>query len=131
MKEQNPERRRYIRVGASILASYIVLDIHKKRKKLAAKDISGCGIRSFIKERLKPGTLLEVTLKLLKENKKIILKARVVWLNPSPAGKKYSYEAGLEFINIDFAQRTRLSNYLQYLDREELLKDFFNSLESS
>ena len=125
MKEHNPERRHYIRVGTSILASYIVLDIYKKRNKLAAKVISGGGVTGLIKERLNPGTLLEVTLELPKENKKIVLKARVVWISPNRAGKKYSYKAGLEFINIDFAQRTRLSNYLQYLDREELFKDFF------
>jgi len=125
MKEQNPERRRYIRVGTSMLVSYIVLDKHKEKKKLTSKDISGGGIKLFIKEQLKPGTLLEVILELLKENKKIILEARVVWINPSCAGKKHFYEVGLEFINIDFAQRTRLSNYVQYLNREELLKDFF------
>ena len=125
MQEQNPEKRHHIRVGTSILASYIVLEVYRKGKKLTSQDISGGGVRILIEERLKPGALLEVTLRLLKEDKKIILKARIVWIKPGQTDKKYSYEAGLEFINIDFAQRTRLSNYLQYLNREELLKDFF------
>lgn len=124
MKEKSPERRHYIRVGTLMVLSYNVLGIHKEEKKLASKNISGGGIKLSIKERLKVGTLLEVKLELLKENKKITFKAEVVWVNPNHNNKEYPYEVGLQFININFAQRTQLSNYVQYLDRNELLKDF-------
>jgi len=124
MKEKSPERRHYIRVGTLMVLSYNVLGIHKEEKKLASKNISGGGIKLSIKERLKVGALLEVKLGLLKENKTIIFKAKVVWVNPNHDNKEYPYEVGLKFININFAQRTQLSNYVQYLDRNELLKDF-------
>lgn len=123
MKKQNPEKRHYIRVGASILVNYKVLDENKGEEGLTAENVSGSGMRIPVKKKLKLGTLLEVKLKFLNENKATALKAKVIWINRNRRSKKYPYEAGLEFVSIDFAQRTKLSNYVQYLDREELLKD--------
>ncbi len=123
MKKQNPEKRHYIRVETSILVNYKVLDASKGEEGLTAENVSGSGIKIPVKKKLKLGTLLEVKLKFLNENKATALRAKVIWINHSRSDKKYPYEAGLEFINIDFAQRTKLSNYFQYLDREELLKD--------
>ena len=121
MKKQNPEKRHYIRVGASISASYKMLDTSKEEMDLVAGNISGSGIKIPVEKKLKLGTLLEIKLNFLNENKKITLKAKVIWVNPDRDSKKYPYKAGLEFVNINFAQRTMLSNYAQYLNRKELL----------
>lgn len=124
MKNKNPEKRHYVRVGASVLTSYKIINASKeKESEIAAKNISGDGIKIPSKKRLEPGTLLEITLNFLNENKTITLKAKVIWINSNNNNKKYPYEIGLKFVNISSAQRTELSNYVQYLDREGLLKN--------
>ena len=125
MKQTGPERRRYIRVGLSLLVGYTVIDVPQEHKELITKDISGGGMKLPLKEKLGVGTLLKVQLELLKEKKRILLEAKVVWVKPTPDDKEYPYEAGIEFINIGFAKRSMISNCVQYLNREELLKEFF------
>ena len=123
MKKRNPERRHYVRVGTSILVSYKVIGGEKKAKGITAKNISGSGIKIPAKKKLKLGVLLGMKLNFLNENKTITLKTKVIRVNPNRSSKKYPYEIGLEFIDIDLTQRTKLSNCVQYLDRERLLED--------
>ena len=125
MKHEGLDKRRYIRIGTSLLVSYTVLDAQGEHKELITKDVSGGGIRLPLKERLSVGTMLKVQLELLKEKKRISLEAKVIWIKPTLDDKEYSYEAGLEFINLDLAQRAMISNCVQYLNRGELLKWFF------
>ncbi len=125
MKQTGPERRRYIRVGISLLVSYNVVDAPHEHKELIAKNISGGGMRLPLKEKLTVGTLLELQLGLLKEKERIQLEAKVIWVKPTPDDRQYPYEAGIEFINIDFVKRNMISNCIQYLNRAELLKEFF------
>lgn len=119
------ERRKYIRVGKSLLVSYTVIDAAEGYRETVTRNISGGGIRLPLKEKLAIGTLLKLELELLKEKKRIQLEAKVIWIRPNPEDKGFPYEAGIEFINIGFAERTMLSNCVQYLDRDRLLKEFF------
>ena len=120
MEQTNPERRKYFRVALPLLISYTVVDTPLEHKGFSSKDISGGGMRLPLKEKLAPGTLLEVQLDLLKDEKKILLKARIIWVKPVPDDVDYSYEAGIEFINIDVSERIMISNCVLY--RAELLK---------
>ena len=120
MEQKNPERRRYFRVALPLLISYTVVDTSMGHKGFSSKDISGGGMRIPLKEKLAPGTLLEVQLDLLKDEKKILLKAKVIWVNAVSDDVDYPYEAGIEFINIDVSERIMISNCVLY--RAELLK---------
>lgn len=122
MEQNKSERRRHGRVGQLLCVSYAVINRRQKNRELIVKNISGGGMKIPLKENLIVGTLLEVQLELLKEKKKILLKAKIVWIKPASSGKKYLYEAGVEFINVDSAERTMISNCVQYLNRDELLK---------
>ena len=124
MEYTGPERRSHIRVGVLLELSYTLVDADQEHKELAARDISGGGMRIPVREKLAIGALLKVQLELLKEKKRIQLEAKVVWIKSTSDDKEYPYEAGIEFINIDFAERTMISNCVQYLNRAELLKEF-------
>ncbi len=124
MEQNNSERRKYVRVGVSLLISYIVIDGSQESKESITENISGGGMMIPLKEKLAVGTYLKLQLDLLKKRKKIQLEAKVVWLRPIPDEQGYTYKAGIEFINLNFAKRNVISNYVQYLDREQLLKGF-------
>lgn len=124
MVHKGPERRGYIRVSESLSVSYTPVDATQRQYKSVAKSISGGGIKLPLKEELAVGTLLSLKLELLKAKKKIQFEARIVWVRPNPKDRNFPYEGGLEFINISSAERTMLSNYVQYLNRAELLKEF-------
>ncbi len=111
-------------MGESLLISYAVIDAAQKHWKSITKNISGGGIKLPLKEELAVGSLLKVELELLKEKKRIRLEAKVIWVKPNPEDKNFPYEAGIEFVNIGFAERTMISNCVQYLNRAELLKKF-------
>jgi len=98
---------------------YTVVGGAQEHKELITKDISGGGLRLSLEEKLEVGTLLKVELELLKEKKKVQLDAKVIWVEPAPDYMECSYEAGIEFINIDFAERTMINNYLLYRTRME------------
>ncbi len=125
MVYRGAERRRYVRVNKSLLVTYIPIDAARKPSQSVIKNISGGGIKLPLKEELAAGALLRLELELLKEEKRLQLEARVVWVRPNPENRKFPYEGGIEFINITQAERTMLSNCAQYLNRAELLKEFF------
>jgi len=120
-EHKGPDRRKYFRVALPLLVSYTVVDAPQEIKELYPKDISGSGMRIPLKENLGVGTLLKVELDLLKDEKKIQLDAKVIWASPVPDDRQYPYEAGIEFINVDLADRIMISNCVLY--RAELLKE--------
>ena len=124
MKYQGPERRAHIRIGKSLVVTYAVIDVEEAFE-ASLSNVSGGGMRLPLKNKLVPGTRLKIKLELLKEKKRIQLEGRVIWVRPSREDNNFPYEAGVEFINIDFAKRTMLSNFIQYLNRERLLREFF------
>jgi c-di-GMP-binding flagellar brake protein YcgR len=118
---KGPDRRKYFRVALPLLVSYTVVDVPQETKELYAKDISGSGMRIPLNDNLAVGTLLKVELDLLKEERKIQLDAKVIWVSPVPDDRQYPYEAGIEFINVDLVDRIMISNCVLY--RAELLKE--------
>jgi len=125
MSDNSAERREYIRVGRSLLLAYKVLDTPDGREESVTQDISGGGIKAPFKEKPMVGTLLELEFELLKEKKKLKLKGKIVWVKSYPKDTNYPYEVGIEFIDITSAAQTMLSNYIQYLNRYDLLKGHF------
>lgn len=77
------------------------------------------------KEEPKVGDILELSIELLKEKKRMLLEAKVIWVKANPDDKSHPYQAGLEFTNIGLREKSMLSNYLQYLNRYALLREYF------
>jgi c-di-GMP-binding flagellar brake protein YcgR len=122
MKEKDQERRDYIRVGRSLLLSYKVIDAPDGHEQSFTRDISGAGMKIPFKEKPMVGTLLEIELDFIKEKKKIKFKGKVVRVKSVADERSYPYEAGIAFIDITPEKRTMLSNYVQYLNRHQLLR---------
>ena len=80
-------------------------------------------MRLPLEEELPVGTLLKVTFELLMGQDKVELNAKVIWLNHIPADPIYPYEAGIEFVDVDIAERIKISNCVLY--KAELLKEFY------
>ena len=121
MEHTGPERRKYFRAILPLRVSYTIVDVPQEQKEIYTKDISGAGIRLPLERELAAGTLLKVQLDLLKDEKKIELNARVIWVSPVPDDRDYPYEAGIEFIDVGVADRIMISNCVLY--RTELLKE--------
>lgn len=122
-----PERRRYVRINESLLLSYAPIDASHEPVHTSAKNISGGGLKIPLKDKFVVGTFLKLELELLKEKKKRNLQAKVVWIRPNSEKDKeeFPYEGGIEFVNLDPEERNMLGNYFQYLNRTELLREFF------
>lgn len=123
MNSQSDDRRKYVRVGGSLLIKYKVLDVHEIYEESVTHDISGGGMKVPFKERPQAGSILELELELLKEHKKMTLKGKVVWIKSQPKNTGYPFEAGIKILDIGSDVRSKLSNYVQYLSRHELLRE--------
>ncbi|MBN3039478.1 MAG: PilZ domain-containing protein [Candidatus Omnitrophica bacterium] len=119
------ERRKFVRVGESLLLSYRTLSAQEAHQESFSNDISGGGVKMPFKEEPKVGDILELSIELLKEKKRMLLEAKVIWVKANPDDKSHPYQAGLEFTNIGLREKSMLSNYLQYLNRYALLREYF------
>ena len=129
--QESAERRKYFRADLPLKVNYTVIDAPVGYKQISIKDIGAGGMRLPFKEELAPGTLLDIQLELTKEQKSISLKARVIWVRPIIDNRDYPYEAGLEFIDLDFAKRNMINNYIMYLDKEEFRKEYETFLKDN
>ena len=114
MEYEGPERRKNIRVGLGILVSYAVVDDPQKQNSTSAEDISDCGMKLPIREKLGVGARLKLQIELVKDKKTAELEAKVIWVKPTHASREFPFEAGLEFINLDLATRALISNCIYY-----------------
>ena len=126
MKYKGPERRAYARI---LKAFSLECKFLKKgpRYALTTKNVSGGGLKLPFKRKLKSNTRLKLELSLSGTTKKIILDGRVIWAKANPRNKELPYILGIRFININLDNQTMLSNYLQYLDRNKILKESKNA----
>ncbi len=123
MNNESANRRKYIRVGSTLLIKYRVLDSKDFHEESVTHNISGGGVKIPFKEKPQAGAILELELELLKEQKKIALKGKIVWIKSQPKNTGYPYEVGVEILDIASNVRTKLSNYVQYLSRHDLLRE--------
>lgn len=116
------DRRRYVRVGRTLKLGYKVIHSVGKYERSVSKDISGGGIKIPFKEKPMEGSTLDLELELTQESKKFKFHGKVIWVKTQAQDKDYPYIAGIEFLNVSTAVQTMLSNYMQYLNRRELIK---------
>lgn len=108
------EKRKYERVSDGAKVVYKVMGV-KGEYPTPALDMGGGGLRLPLQEKIKPGTLLELTISLPGDKEPFFGLARVVWQSPAASrnkdGKDY-YETGIEFIKIGLENRKRIVRYV-------------------
>ena len=107
--EASLDRRRYPRIKAHIIYRPAGLALFHHWR--SAVDVSAGGMRAVSDEKIRVGRRLEMEL-LLGGGSTIRCWARVVWLDELPAGSPSRYEVGMQFIDVEDANRARLAAIL-------------------
>jgi len=114
------ERTKYRRVSFPIKLIYKVMGI-KGEVPLKSIDIGGGGMKIYLKESIKVGTLIELGMNLPKNGDLFFALGRVAWqaktAKKDMAGKEL-YETGIEFIKLDVIHRTKMIGLVHELLKE-------------
>ncbi len=97
------ERRKFIRLDATIDVKYKILKIGKKGAALT-KNISGEGIRLSVSEEIPTASILLIEMKIPVYPESITAKGIVVWSKKT--------EIGVKFIKINTIDKTRIFKYV-------------------
>ena len=97
------ERRKFIRLDATIDVKYKILKMGKKGEAVS-KNISGEGIRLSVNEEIPPASILLLEMKIPVYPESIIAKGIVIWSKKS--------EIGVKFIKINPINKTRIFKYI-------------------
>lgn len=111
------ERRKYIRLGASVKIKYTILSSGSTSLETYSKDLSLGGIRIEIREQIQPKTMLELEMMLPNEEEWLKTKGEVVWQEQVIKKGKVLSETGIKFLEMDIKDRIKLNQYLLSLVR--------------
>ena len=109
------ERRRYYRLKDGVTLNYKLTGVVVNSPGVNAQDVGGGGVRVHVFERIKPGTSIEVSLRLPDEKESLWALARVAWQTPEPAKDKLGkscYETGVEFLKMNLKDRLQVIHYV-------------------
>ncbi len=120
MKPQNykgPERRNYIRLEADYAVNYVKLSNDLKPigdivEDAYSKDISGAGLKFIAHEEIKPGSFIEVHVKIPTANKDITAIGKVLRSEPE---RKKSFAIAMSFAWITKNDRELVDDYVKRL----------------
>jgi c-di-GMP-binding flagellar brake protein YcgR len=104
------ERRHLVRVGKMAEINYSIADAYLKSG-TRSKNISSEGMCLPMIQRLEPGTVLDIEIKLAQDKQPIRAVAQVVWLNPRD-DHRYPFEAGVKFIEINETEKAKIKEVL-------------------
>jgi c-di-GMP-binding flagellar brake protein YcgR len=99
------ERRKFRRVSAAIKIVCKVMGI-KGENTLKTMDISGGGLKVYLKEKVSIGTQVELGLMMPPEEQVFFALGRVAW--QFNARSAYGYQTGVEFVRMDIGQKMKL-----------------------
>jgi c-di-GMP-binding flagellar brake protein YcgR len=108
------EKRKYRRVKFGIEFIYKVMGV-KGEATLTSVDLGGRGMRLYLDRKMDAGVLVELGLRLPGDKQIFFSLGKVAWQNKAPetvGEKKGRYLTGLEFMNLDIANRTRLIRFV-------------------
>ena len=96
------ERRKYIRLGELVKIDYKIIGLETNQPGCLADNICGGGIRLALKERLSPGTKLDLKIQLPNEKELVRATGEIIWLDvKKPGTKGFPFLAGIKFTEID------------------------------
>lgn len=110
------EKRKFRRVKEDVKVTYKVMG-KKGEYDLPALEISGGGLRLLLKEKLAPGTLLELGLNLPGDPETLFVLAKVAWQSEAPSsvgesGKPKAYDSGIQFVKAGVINRRKIVKYV-------------------
>ncbi len=111
---QMDERRQTIRISDSFKITYKVISPPDGWGNAVSMNISKGGIAFPVNQRLLPGIVIELQIKLLENTSPIEATGEVVWVkeNPEKENQEFPYIIGIKFINIDLRERDRIYSYI-------------------
>lgn len=111
------ERRKYIRMDASIKFTYKIKGDKGWPKKTVTKNISHGGIRGLVDKKIKKGDELELNIDIPNLKKPIYAITKVIWTADKKADK---IDAGIKFEEIDTEMKNKFLEYMCELMFSEL-----------
>jgi c-di-GMP-binding flagellar brake protein YcgR len=106
------ERRKYVRLGASVKIRYTILPSGSTAPETYSKDLSLGGIRIEIRDQIQPKTMLDLELMLPNEEEWLKTKGEVVWQEQVIKKGKVLNETGIRFLEMDIKDKIKLNQYL-------------------
>jgi hypothetical protein len=115
------EKRKFPRLkdGAQVVYKFMGVLGEKKDDVI---DIGQGGLRLMLKEKTKPGTLLEMGIYLPKREDPFFALAKVVWQSEKrklSGDKQLYYETGIEFLKMDMHHKILMIRYIYSRLRKE------------
>lgn len=109
------ERRSYVRLDISVDVKYKIIPKNEPVMSGTTSDISAGGFRFFSKDKLEPGTKLNLEIVLPDQEKPVMAKGEVVWAeefsilseNVTPV-----FETGVKFMGIAEKDRSNIGQYI-------------------
>jgi c-di-GMP-binding flagellar brake protein YcgR len=107
------ERRKFVRLSASVIVDYKVIDTQSV-KTTQTKNISAGGICIIVYEEIEPETILDLKIYLPDDSSPIQAKGRVVWKKEFTfsSDPRARFDIGIEFLEIESFDRERISRYV-------------------
>jgi len=107
------DRRKFVRLNASVDVQYAVLENQSlRKKKVLSKNISAGGICIIAYEEIPLGTELALTIYFPNESSPILCKGKVVWSRPFQVGEEqkpqFDVGVGIEFFDINEKDKSKI-----------------------
>lgn len=106
------ERRKFVRVTGLKEAGYKIKGQDKPMQIVGVKNISLLGISLYIPDKLSEGTLLEIEVRLPREEQPILIEGIVIWQRTYDIDTNMT---GIKFKAVDDAGRERLKKFISGL----------------
>ena len=111
------DKRKLPRLLYDVELKYEVLTLPSpKTQKSRVKNISVGGLSIMIFEKVKVGTLLKIEFSLLNEDKPIVVKGKVLWVEKfeivSTEFASTSYNCGIEFVDISPQDQESINHHI-------------------
>jgi len=106
------EKRRFIRFDTSLKTNYITRSGPRTEKTGITKDVCAGGIQLLTEEELKAGSKLALKIFTPDALNPTHLNGTVTWSREISSGKKLSYSAGIEFVDIEEDNKNTFLRFL-------------------
>lgn len=111
---QDKEKRKFPRVSGGVKVVYKFMGVSTEKEE-GAVDVGQGGIRLLLKEKTKPGALLELGMSFPHDPALFFILARVAWQAKKgklATDKQFYYETGVEFVKIDIQHKILMIQYI-------------------
>lgn len=106
------EKRRFVRFNIALKVLYVIRKEPREEKTGITKDISAGGLELLTKEKMTPGSKMEIVIYIPEALNPVHLNGTIVWSKETGGDEKSSYSTGVEFGKIEEDNK---STFLRFL----------------